>query len=143
MARYDIGIHGSSIEVHRPERVRSFQRYSHGTGIRQESDDNWFFFALPSPTVLKNNEDVVLTHINLKATARNARIVSFHVYAGEEDIMNWSVDLSDRIDHNIAHPLSSSAITQVNEPIGLSIKVEFRSDGFFEFHGATGAFVSR
>ena len=43
----------------------------------------------------------------------------------------------------ITHPLSGSAITQVNEPIALSIKVEFSSDGFIEFHGATAAFVSR
>ncbi len=150
--RFDFGVHGVAIQIEYPDRLRDEhdnpRRAGWGTRVRQDDGDNWFHFPLPTPTVLRNDETVKLQYINFKLRLDGARIVDVHVREGHE-LRNHNIDtLPDPtvedadVDFNLTPAWEFPGLnSNVNEPLALCLKLEFRRDGASAiFRGATAMY---
>ena len=129
MARYDLGTHGNSIQIHNEDRPIEILRHVGGTRVRQIGRGNYFFFSLPTPTVLRNETRVECRDIRLQArTNQHAHIDRITVYSGSK--RKWWLDIPDyltgEIDLYITRSSRFSHIAlDVNDPLLLCIHVEF------------------
>ena len=83
--------HGTSVHVEYPDRVRSIHRMGSCTRVRQDANtqdpdksNNWFHFAIPTPTIL-DDDQVDHTDVYLRAKVNeNAKVDVVHVWEGGE-----------------------------------------------------------
>ncbi len=121
---YALGTHGSSIQVEFPEHLTKMRRTGWGTLIEQNGgSDNWFHFAIPTPTIMNDSNRFIFTKAYFSADLNeNVRIEKIHLRSGDELRIEKIVRHSDRklIDETIVPGTRSSVL-----PISLSIYARF------------------
>jgi len=76
MARYDYWTHGVSMAVEDMNPVTLLQRTGRGTVVRQTAGSgNWFHFAVPTPTVVDDEEEIHVVVVAFHAETRNNAII--------------------------------------------------------------------
>jgi hypothetical protein len=90
--RYDFWTHGAAVQIEYPDRILDGgpgqaagvpRRAGYGTVVRQEEGtDNWFHFAIPTPTWLDSDRAVHLDAFLRAKLNRVAYIRHIHVWAG-------------------------------------------------------------
>jgi len=90
MSRYHFFTHGTSVQVEYPKRVEYLRRAGFYTKITQNAGtDNWFHFAIPTPTKHDNN-DMEHYDVYLRAWVNeNARVADVHVWDGNRRVQNF------------------------------------------------------
>lgn len=101
-ARYDFWTHGVNTIVEFPERASLIQHAGWGTLVQQsanaERPDNWFHIAIPSPTILDDDETVFLSYADLRAEVNeNARIDRVHFRENEALVHDESISLTAQV----------------------------------------------
>ena len=85
---YTFWIHGHSMRIEYPERIASKLRT--GFCIRVEGKpgtDNWFHFAIPTPTIISGNKlKAGSVMLRFRTLSTDALVKNIHVYDGENKI---------------------------------------------------------
>lgn len=92
MSRYcSFWTHGTSVQVKRPDLVRIINRRSFGTMISQNAGTtNWFYFAIPTPTILA---DARVDHTDAYLSGgvnENAKLDRMHVWEGDMNLERFN-----------------------------------------------------
>jgi hypothetical protein len=167
MARYDFTVHGATILVEYPDRLRTGdgrptlhpRRAGWGTDVWQEANtSNWFHFAIPTPDVLRDEHKLSLRYIHFRAeTNENARIEQVHIWHGgayQSEGLEPRVaapEISPYLSGHISYrygwprgePVGWSIISDVNSPILVCLFGVFLTGqplGWIRFIGAKGSF---
>lgn len=143
--RYKFWIHGVDVHVqNEPDSADNIRRNSQGTRIRQNRGGNWFHFAIPTPTHLKNNEvehvDAFLRgKVNGQATIRKV-----HIWRGGEprDRRIFQKDYSpdEALSNRVLDEIYNLPDEICHDPLVMCIYVEFESRGEITFAGAGARF---
>lgn len=143
--RYKFWVHGVDVHVqNEPNSTDDIRRNSQGTRIRQNRGGNWFHFAIPTPTLLENNEvehvDAFLRgKINGQATIRKV-----HIYRGGEPrdfrILKLDYEEYEGPSNDILDELYNLPDEICHDPLVMCIYVEFESGGEITFAGAGARF---
>lgn len=156
MSKYVNWVHGTDVNIEYPDRVHDGgsntprghpRRAGWGTVIRQQPGDNWFHFAIPTPTQIDadwNNiaplvqvEDVWL-HAEVNQAAR---VDAVHVWVGDNQI--WRKDNIRGLENEVIFEKWDITDWALFRSVGLSVHVSFSSGddlGQVTFHGAGAQF---
>jgi len=142
MARYDYWTHGVSTAVENMDDVH-IQRFGWGTTVRQHAGgDNWFHFAVPTPTVVDDDETIGLAIMAFHAETKNGAVIKeWHAYMGETPIGSYpDFEPTDGTDQHVYRSWRTRNY-RVTGPVGMSLRVEFpRDDSEITFQGAGAGF---
>ena len=137
--RYDYWIHGVSTMVEDAERATDIIHFGSGTTVRQPANtDNWFHIAVPTPTIIDDEEKVGLRVVAFHAKAENADITEWHLYMGKDLVgtrqENWTGEIYQ------AWEVGNWALSG---PLNLCFRVAFHDStpqATFTFQGAGAGF---
>lgn len=141
MARYDFWTHGSAIAVEFPNRTQEIRPAGWGTLVRQAPNtQNWFHFAIPTPTVLESDGSITLKYARLRAHVNeNARIAEVHFRDDGRKISGTGTMWTDQnVNERIECP-----DTEIEGGLCLCVRVEFLTGdptGQVIFRGAGARF---
>lgn len=139
MSRYDYWVHGVSTFVERPQLLATIFHAGHGTVATQAGNtDNWFHIAVPTPTMIDDEEKVGLRVVAFRAKADNAEITEWHLYMGKDLVGTRQETWSGEIDQT--WEVGNWAL---RGPLNLCFRVAFHDgtpQATFTFQGAGAGF---
>lgn len=159
MSKFANWVHGTDVNIEYPDRVHDGgpntrrghpRRAGWGTVIRQPRGDNWFHFAIPTPTQIDADwHDVTPPMVEvedayLHATVNEAaRVDAVHAWVGNEQI--WREDNISGLENEEIYKKwnITDRILLPFKGVGLSVHVSFSSGdelGSVTFHGAGAQF---
>jgi len=147
MPRYEFWVHGVDVQIEYPENIvgptgdgpAHPRRSGWGMLVYQKANtSNWFHFAIPTPTLVLDQE-VNLSYIGLRAEINEtARIDTIHVRHGNHILLTQAVDISNgSVDETFPCPKTS-----IRDGVALCVHISFLpgdARGMVIFKGA-GAF---
>jgi len=155
MGKYLKWVHGSDVSIEWPDRIHDGGSNSApgnprpvgwGTIVRQETGDNWFHFAIPTPTAINSKafeaSPVVIEDVFLHATVNeSARVDRVHVWDGDNKI--WGRDNIEGLENEEIFEELDISDDPVREGVGISVHVDFSTGGEIgkvTFHSAGAQF---
>lgn len=155
MGKYVNWVHGTDVNIEWPDRIHDGGSNSApgnprpvgwGTIVRQERGDNWFHFAIPTPTAIDVTTiqvtPVVIHDVFLHATLNeSARVDRVHVWYGDTQITRR--DNIEGLENEEIREKWDIPDDPIYEGVGLSVHVDFDTGsemGEVTFHSAGAQF---
>lgn len=149
MMRYEFWVHGVDVQIEYPENITGSmgdapahpRRSGWGTLVYQKPNTaNWFHFAIPTPTLL-HDQDVTLSYVGFRAEINEtARIDTIHIRHGNRVILSKDVDISNcSVDETFQAPK-----TLIRQGVALCVHISFLQGdtrGMVIFKSAGGFFL--
>ena len=150
MALYEFWTHGVNVQIEYPDNIVGMtgdecaepRRSGWGTLVHQkENTTNWFHFAIPTPSLI-NNQEATLRFIRLRAEINEtARIDRIHFRHDNRIMLSREVNITNcSVDETIQSPK-----TIIRRSLALCVHISFLFGdvrGMVIFKGAGGAFRS-
>ncbi|MGH8992874.1 MAG: DUF6623 family protein [Acidimicrobiia bacterium] len=138
MSRFDYWTHGVSTFAEHAVEGLSVRHAGNGTVVKQpRGSDNWFHLAVPTPTIVDDEDEMRVKIMAFHASTQNVAMVkAWHVYMGGRLVAAQDLDLTG--DH-IYKDWQGSWL--VSGPLNFSLRVEFlQDDSVIIFEGAGAGF---
>jgi hypothetical protein len=163
---YTFWVHGTDVVA---EYTPENQQYPHilrivrnekGTTIWQrENTDNWFHFAIPTPSQLENhgvncksayvrwqNNNAKVLSIKVSSTNdyKDGRTATYVIKEIEDDFVKYYDAIFERYnprDYGVGYSIQLSGLCQ--GPLVISVHVEFGENGRITFYGAGAKFIEK
>jgi len=138
MARYDFWTHGVSVAVETMDDVTEIVRAGGGTTVFQKAGTrNWYHFAVPTPTLVDDEEKISLKIMAFHgATTNNAVVEVMHAWMGGTKLGEKTVGRTGPGIYD-SWPIDSP----VYGPLAICLSVYFpQADSSVTFEGAGAGF---